>query len=62
MDWDEVRPAPKKVATLGEDLSTFSLAELEARIEALEVEIARVRREIAAKRAHESAAEQLFKR
>jgi len=63
MDWDEVRPVTRtSVVTIGEDLSTLSVGELEARVAALEAEILRVKTEIAAKRAHESAAAQLFKR
>lgn len=62
MDWDDVRPAPKKAVTVGEDLSALSIGELDERIAALETEIARVRAEIARKRAHESAAASLFKR
>jgi uncharacterized small protein (DUF1192 family) len=62
MSWDDLEPKPKKVVTIGEDLKTLSIGELEARIVALEAEIARTRTEIAAKKAHEAAAEQLFKR
>lgn len=62
MDWDEARPAPSKVVTVGEDLSTLSVAELEQRVATLDAEIVRVKTEIAAKRAHESAAAALFKR
>jgi uncharacterized small protein (DUF1192 family) len=62
MDWDEVRPAPRKALTVGEDLSSLSVGELEERIAALQGEIARVEAEIARKRAHESAASALFKR
>lgn len=59
MDWDEPRVRPQ--ATIGEPLGTLSVAELEARISALEGEIARVRAELEKKRAHESAAAKLFK-
>lgn len=62
MDWDEVRPHPAKAVTLGEDLSNLSVAELESRIAALEAEIVRVKAELSSKRAHEAAAEALFKR
>ena len=61
MDWDDVKPKPPKVATLGENLETFSVAELQARIVALRAEIARVEVELATKKAHEAAAAQLFK-
>jgi uncharacterized small protein (DUF1192 family) len=62
MDWDEVRPKPAQVTAIGEKLDTLSIAELEARIAALEEEIARTRVEIDAKKRHEAAASALFKR
>ena len=62
MDWDDLKPKPKPGITLGEPLSSLAIGELEARIVALETEIARVQAELAAKRAHESAAAELFKR
>jgi uncharacterized small protein (DUF1192 family) len=62
MDWDEVRPQPAKVITVGGDLRSLSVAELEARIGALEQEIIRIRGELEAKRAHERAAAALFQR
>jgi uncharacterized small protein (DUF1192 family) len=62
VDWDDLKPKPVKVATLGENLTTFSVGELEARIAALKEEIARVEAELAAKKAHEAAAAALFKR
>lgn len=62
MDWDEVRPAASKAVTVGEDLSTLSIGELELRVGALQAEIARIEAELARKRAHESAAASLFKR
>ena len=49
MDWDDVRPKPRAVITVGEDLSTHSLSELKERIAALEAEIERVRAELTAK-------------
>jgi uncharacterized small protein (DUF1192 family) len=48
--------------TVGESLETLSLAELEHRIEVLNLEIARVRTELERKRAHEAAASALFKK
>lgn len=51
------RPAPQK-----RDLAPLAIAELEAYVVELEGEIARVRREIAAKRAQRGGAEALFKR
>ncbi len=62
MDWDDVRPPPQKAPTLGEDLTRMGVADLEARIKALETEIARVRTELETKRKHEAAADALFKR
>lgn len=62
MDWDEVRPAQQKVASVGDNLETFSVAELESRIASFENEIKRVKAELDKKRAHESAASALFKK
>ena len=63
MDWDDIlKPKVVKAVTVGEDLKTLSVAELEARIGVLKEEIARVEAEIAAKRKHEEAAAALFKR
>lgn len=62
MDWDEVRPAPKQGAAVGENLETLSVAELEARIAAFTAEIERVRAELAKKKAHEAAASALFRK
>ena len=62
MDWDDIKPKPAKALAAGEDLSTHSIGELEARIAALEAEIQRTRGEIATKKARASAAADLFKR
>lgn len=62
MDWDDARPTPPKAASIGENLETLSVAELEARIAAFTAEIERVNAELARKRAHENAAEALFKK
>lgn len=62
MDWDELKPKPAKAVTLGEDLTTLSVGELDARIAALDAEIERVRTELQAKKSHEAAAAALFKR
>jgi uncharacterized small protein (DUF1192 family) len=62
MDWDEIKPKTATGATIGENLTTLSVAELEARIADLEQEIARVRVELDSKRRHEDAASALFKR
>lgn len=60
MDWDEPQKNSASV-TVGEDLSTLGLAELEARIAALKGEIERVEAEMTKKQAHSSAADALFK-
>lgn len=63
MDWDDVlKPKVVKTVTVGEDLTTLSVGELEARIATLKEEILRVEAEIAAKKKHEAAAAALFKR
>jgi uncharacterized small protein (DUF1192 family) len=63
MDSDDLSPRKKLPdIQLGEDISTFSAHELEARIRRLEDEIARSRAEIAARHATRSAAENFFKR
>lgn len=61
MDWDEARAKQKATITIGEPLSTLSVAELEARVVALEAEIARIKTEVASKKAHTAAASALFK-
>lgn len=61
MDWDDVRPKPRAAITVGEDLTTHSVAELKERIVALEAEIARTRAELDAKQARANAADALFK-
>jgi uncharacterized small protein (DUF1192 family) len=62
MNWDDEQPRPAKGASIGDNLETLSVAELEARIAALAAEIERVQAELDRKRAHESAAAALFKR
>jgi uncharacterized small protein (DUF1192 family) len=62
MDWDDLKPKPPKAVTVGDDLRSLSLAELEARIAALTEEIERVKAELAAKKRHEEAAASIFKR
>jgi uncharacterized small protein (DUF1192 family) len=62
MSWDDTEPKPKPTAVIGEDLSTLSVAELEARVALLEREIARVQEEAQRKKARQAAADQLFKR
>ena len=62
MDWDEIAPKkPKTNAAVGDNLTTLSVAELEARIAEFEREIERVKTELEAKRKHEQAAAALFK-
>lgn len=61
MDWDEARQAPGASASIGDNLETLSVAELEQRIAALTQEIDRVKGELDRKRAHEAAASALFK-
>ena len=61
MDWDDVRPKPAGDAGLGESLEKLSVAELEARIKALDAEIVRVGAELAKKMAQQAAAAQFFK-
>jgi uncharacterized small protein (DUF1192 family) len=63
MDWDEQNPRPAvRAATLGENLETLSISELEARLVSLTREMERVSAEIEAKRKHEAAAAAVFKR
>lgn len=62
MDWDDARPTPPKFASIGDNLETLSVAELESRIAAFAAEIERLKAELDRKRAHESAAEALFKK
>lgn len=62
VDWDELQPKAPKGVTLGESLESLSVAELQARIAALNAEITRVEAELAAKKAHEAAAASIFKR
>lgn len=62
MDWDDQKPKPKVTVGIGDDLTTLSVAELEARIAALSQEIERVKAEIATKKSRNAAADSLFKR
>ena len=62
MDWDEARSRPAaQTITVGEDLATQSVDDLEQRIAVLEAEIARTRTELTTKRARKSAADALFR-
>jgi uncharacterized small protein (DUF1192 family) len=60
MDWDEPKAKSSKIVTLGEDLATSSIKELEERIGKLNDEIARTEAVITAKKKHSAAADQLF--
>ena len=62
MDWDDLKPKPALTVTVGENLQNLSIAELEQRIVALSAEVERVRQELRAKKAHEAAADAVFKR
>ena len=63
IDLDELAPKKRKAETvLGEDLSAMSVNELEARIAALEAEIARTKEALRARTATKNAADAFFKR
>lgn len=65
MDLDDIlgpRPDDPLTALLREDLDRLSVAELEARITALEGEVARCRRKIDSAINHRASADALFKR
>lgn len=66
MDTDDIAPPPRSgdpVATLGkQDLDPFSVAELDARVAALEAEIERVKAHKARAINHRAIADTLFKR
>jgi uncharacterized small protein (DUF1192 family) len=65
MDLDELFPSKPEdplVALAKQDLDPMSIEELQARIEALRAEIARVEDHMQRAQTHRSAAEELFKR
>jgi uncharacterized small protein (DUF1192 family) len=63
IDPEELAPRkPKPSIVIGEDLSALSVFELEARIAALEAEIARTKVSLAARAGTKSAADAFFKR
>ncbi len=64
MDTDDLAPPPKKAKSyeLGQDLSKLSVGELQALIDDLKAEVARVEQTLAAKQSSKSAAESVFKR
>ena len=65
MDTDDIAPPPRAgdpVGLLGkQDLDPLSVRELEARIAALEAEIARTRTQMTRAVSHRAVADQLFK-
>jgi uncharacterized small protein (DUF1192 family) len=64
MDTDDLAPLPKKAKSyeLGQELSKHSVAELQALIDALKAEIARVEEAMKAKQTSLNAAQSVFKR
>ena len=60
MDLDDL-PKKKPETVVGEKLDSFSVAELEQRIQALESEIVRVRQALASKQASLRAADAFFR-
>jgi uncharacterized small protein (DUF1192 family) len=62
MDLDDLTPKKPKGFELGQDLSKHSVAELEALVNTLKAEIARVEEALAGKQSSKSAAEAAFKR
>lgn len=61
MDWDEPVAKSAKSAVIGENLELFSVAELEARLQQLEAEIDRVKKEHDRKVQIAASADQIFK-
>ena len=59
---DDDRPKKKIAHEIGQDLTLLSVAELNARIELMREEIARLEADIKTKQASRSAADQFFKR
>ena len=62
MSLEDLVPKKPKGHEIGADLSKLSVGELEALIETLKSEIARVEQTLSAKRASKSAADSVFKR
>jgi uncharacterized small protein (DUF1192 family) len=63
MDLDDLQPVKKaKTYELGQELSKHSVGDLEALIDALKAEIARVEQALGAKQSSKSTAEAAFKR
>jgi uncharacterized small protein (DUF1192 family) len=61
MDWEDLKPKPKREIVVGEKLEGLSVGELKERIASLAAEITRTEAELAAKQKHEAAAQSLFK-
>jgi uncharacterized small protein (DUF1192 family) len=59
---DDDRPKKKIAHEIGQDLTLLSVVELNARIDLLREEIARLEADIKSKQASRSAADQFFKR
>jgi uncharacterized small protein (DUF1192 family) len=62
MDLEDLVPKKPKGHELGQDLSKLSVGELQALIDTLKAEIARVEEALAGKQSSKSAAEAAFKR
>ncbi len=62
MELDDLTPKKPKGHEIGQDLSKLSVAELQALVETLKDEIARVEQVLDAKQSSKSAAEAAFKR
>lgn len=60
--FDDEAEKPKQIHEIGQDLSLLSVAELEARIDQLRLEISRLETELVAKGSTRLAAEALFRR
>ena len=59
---DETEKQSRHAVTLGEDLSTFSIGDIDERISALEAEIARLKEERSRKSGSLEAAQSFFKK
>ena len=60
MQIDDDAPRPQRAVTVGEDLTLWSIEDLQERIETLRGEITRTERELGSKRAGRAAAEAVF--
>ena len=57
---DDDAPRPQRAVTVGEDLSLWSITDLQERVQTLNEEIARTERELSSKRAGRAAADAVF--